>query len=101
MAEAHKIAKLSELVEDKHLAAKIGEHPVALFLVEGEVYATAGKCPHAGGQLHRGTVCDGKLSCPWHGWSYDLRTGECEESDDISLACYPVRVEDDDVYVIL
>jgi len=101
MPEAHKVAKRSELVEGRHLAATIGEQPVALFLVGDEVYATAGKCPHAGGPLHRGTVCEGVLSCPWHGWSYDLKSGECEESDDISLTCYPVRVEDDDVYVIV
>lgn len=101
MAELHKVGLRSQLAENQHLAAKAGAQDIALFLVGGEVIATTGKCPHAGGPLHKGTVCAGKLSCPWHGWTYDLATGECEESDDVSLARFEVRVEGDDVFVVV
>jgi nitrite reductase (NADH) small subunit len=101
MAEPTKVARRSALAEGEPLAVQVGEQPIALFLVDGDVVATAGKCPHAGGPLHKGSVCDGKLSCPWHGWTYDLATGECEESDDITLQRFEVRVEGDDVWVLV
>ncbi|MGQ0618921.1 MAG: Rieske (2Fe-2S) protein [Panacagrimonas sp.] len=101
MAELHKVGLRSQLSETQHLAAKAGTQDIAVFLVEGKLIATAGKCPHAGGPLHKGKVCAGKLSCPWHGWTYDLATGECDESDDVSLTRYEVRVEGDDILVVI
>lgn len=101
MAEAIKVAQRHQLSETTPLAVETGTESIALFLVDGEVVATAGKCPHAGGPLHKGRVCEGKLSCPWHGWTYDLATGECEESDEIRLDRYEVRVEGDDILVLL
>lgn len=101
MAEPVKVAQRSALADGKPLAVTVDEQPIALFLVEGAVVATAGKCPHAGGPLHKGSVCDGKLSCPWHGWTYDLATGECEESDDITLQRFEVQVDGDDILVTL
>ncbi|MGQ0697273.1 MAG: Rieske (2Fe-2S) protein [Panacagrimonas sp.] len=101
MAELHKVGLRSQLGENQHLAAKAGTRDIALFLVDGKVIATAGKCPHAGGPLHKGKVCAGKLSCPWHGWIYDLATGECEESDDVNLARFEVQLEGDDIFVVI
>lgn len=101
MAERHRVALRSQLVEGQPLALRVGTVDLALFLIDGRLIATAGKCPHAGGPLHKGRVCAGKLSCPWHGWTYDLASGECEESDDVSLARYDVSVEGDDIIVLL
>ncbi len=101
MAEPHRVARLSDLDTGKQLSAQVGDQHLALFRVGGDVVATEGKCPHAGGPLHKGTVCEGKLTCPWHGWSYDLATGECDQSDDITLPRFAVRVEGDDILVML
>lgn len=101
MAERHKVTTLSQLKAAQSLEAAVDGQPLALFLVEDRVFATTGKCPHAGGPLHQGSVCDGMLSCPWHGWTYNLETGACEESDDIVLTRYEVEVQGDDVYVQL
>jgi nitrite reductase (NADH) small subunit len=101
MAELQRVGSRAELGRSGALAVQVHDQHLAIFLVEGRVVATAGKCPHNGGPLHKGTVCAGKLSCPWHGWTYDLATGECEESDEASLARFEVRVENDDIYVML
>ena len=101
MAEKHRLASLAQLAVTPQLAVRIDEQEIALFLVEGEVLATAGRCPHARGFLHKGSVCDGKVSCPWHGWSWNLRTGECDESDELSLPRYAVELHGDDVYVVI
>jgi len=48
----------------------------ALFLVAGEVRALQGFCPHMDGPLFEGTLHEGRLTCPWHGWTFDLASGE-------------------------
>ncbi len=101
MAETLKVAELSALQEKSRLAVKASGKEIALFLVDGQVLATAGRCPHAQGFLHNGTVCEGKVSCPWHGWNWNLTTGECDESEELLLERYPVHVEGNDIYVVL
>lgn len=101
MPSEHKVAQRSQLDEKRHLAVKIDDKELAVFLVGGEVLATAGRCPHANGMLARGSVCEGKVTCPWHGWTWDLRSGDCEESDELKLQRYEVRVRDDDVFVVV
>ena len=50
---------------------------LALYHVNGEYYATENFCPHKGVPLAEGTLCDHVIECDWHGWQFDVRTGEC------------------------
>lgn len=50
---------------------------LALFNVNGEFHAIDNFCPHKGAPLAEGTLCDHVLECEWHGWQFDVRTGEC------------------------
>lgn len=95
------VGKLSDLKEDSPLYFENENTKIAVFLVDGKPVATQANCPHANGPLHKGSLCDHMLSCPWHGWSYDLNTGECEEDPGIKLAIYPVSIEKDTVCVSL
>lgn len=74
---------------------------VALFLCQGKVVATQGQCPHAQGPLHEGEVEGTVLTCPWHGWSFDLESGECLDDESYALRRFPIRIEGDDVLVSL
>lgn len=74
---------------------------VALFMCQGKVVATQGQCPHAEGPLSEGEVEGTVLTCPWHGWTFDLSTGECLEDDSILLERYPIRIDGDDIMVVL
>ena len=69
--------------------------------LDGEFYATQGRCIHLKGPLGEGRVDDHVLTCPWHGWQYDLRTGENEFDRAIQLQTYEVRVEDGNVQIAL
>jgi nitrite reductase (NADH) small subunit len=95
----HKVGCLSQLKAGHALSAVVAGEAIAVFLVDGKPVATTAVCPHAGGPLAEGSLCDAILSCPWHGWSFDLRTGQCEEDPDLSLPLYSVRIEGDDVLV--
>ncbi|MET0659517.1 MAG: Rieske (2Fe-2S) protein [Steroidobacteraceae bacterium] len=97
----HKVGCLADLRNGQGIEAVVEGSPVAVFEVEGSIVATRGKCPHAGGPLAEGTLDGVMLSCPWHGWSFDLQTGVCTEDPDVVLPFYTVNVEGDDVFVSL
>jgi len=92
-----KIAQMSDLSADKPLRASLGSDKILVFLVDGAPVVTPARCPHAHGPLHEGEICGTVLTCPWHGWSFDLTTGACEEDPDLFLKRYDVRIEGDDV----
>jgi nitrite reductase (NADH) small subunit len=77
----------------------VGEEAVALANVDGEFYATQNACLHLEGPLGDGRLDGPRLSCPWHGWQYDIRTGKNMFDLAIQLRTYEVRVEDGEVKV--
>lgn len=76
--------------------------PVLAGVIDGEIIATAGVCPHEDVRLAGGHLEDGCLTCPGHGYIFDLRTGECAHDPSLVLRRYRVSIEDDgDVWVEL
>jgi nitrite reductase (NADH) small subunit len=67
--------------------------------VWGKLTAMDNECLHQGGSLGQGTVKDGKVVCPWHGWRYDPRTGVPEDHPDLKLKMYPIKVENGEVWI--
>lgn len=70
------VATASQVKEGELLSVTVDNQKVMLTRVNGEVHALANKCPHLGMPLAKGKVCDGVVTCPWHGASYNLSTGE-------------------------
>ena len=75
--------------------------PVLAGVIDGELVATAGVCPHEDVRLAGGYVEDGCLTCPGHGYVFDLRTGACAHDASLVLRRYRVSIENDDVWVEL
>ena len=65
-------------------------HRYAVFDVGGQLQVTDAACPHHGGPLAKGAVGDGVVTCPWHWYRFDLRTGECYTVPGYRLRLYPV-----------
>ena len=63
---------------------------IALFNVQGSFYAIDNTCPHAGGPLGEGHLDGCVVECPWHGWRFNVQTGERPENPAITVACCPV-----------
>jgi len=80
---------------------EIGGRRVALFNHGGTYFAIDDQCPHRGGSLGEGILAAGEVACPWHGWTFDVRTGQNPLDPDERVACYPVRRNGDDVEVEL
>jgi nitrite reductase/ring-hydroxylating ferredoxin subunit len=78
-----------------------GGRVVALFNVEGEFHALDGVCPHAGGPLGEGVLRGNIVTCPWHGWQFDVTTGQHCLNANLKHQAFPVRVLGNDVLVEL
>ncbi len=75
-----------------------GDNTICIANVNGEFTAMDNVCLHLGGPLGEGVVEDGKLICPWHGWAYDPKTGEANNSGE-KVAVYPVKIENGDLLI--
>jgi nitrite reductase (NADH) small subunit len=75
------------------------ETEIALAHCDGGFYALQGHCLHLQGPLGEGRLEECVLSCPWHGWQYDVRTGQNEFDLAIQLQTYDVQVDDGEVRV--
>jgi len=74
---------------------------LALFNCDGAFYAIDNTCRHRGGPLGEGELDGSIVTCPWHGWRYDVSTGANAMNPSITVACYPVTVEGTAVFVDL
>jgi nitrite reductase/ring-hydroxylating ferredoxin subunit len=90
-----------QIPPDRGWPVRVGETSIAVFDVHGELMAVENVCRHLGNPIDDGLVEEGCLTCPWHGWRYDLRTGAQLTffGHRRGLRTFPVRAEGDDVLV--
>ena len=95
-----KVASLAELPGDRGLRVEIDGQNILLVRDGDAVRAYSAVCPHAGGPLDEGAVCNGRIVCPWHKGAFRLSDGALMEPPPLDgLASYPVRVDGDDIFV--
>lgn len=101
-------ATLVELPPGTAKRVRVGDRAIALFNVEGAVYALDDRCPHEGGRLSLGDVKAGAVRCPVHGACFALATGQALEPPagepmgppvDCGVPVCPVSVIDDEIYL--
>ena len=97
----HKVAGLDELDEGRVRTATVGRHSLALSHYQGQYGALDNRCPHQGGPLGEGSIENGLLRCPWHGYDYDPLTGQPPAGFSDAPACFDTEVREDGVYVQL
>lgn len=106
----HVVATAAEIPPGERKIVTVRGREIGVFNLGGEYFALLNRCPHQGGELCRGTLIGlvtssepGRfdysrpgemLKCPWHGWEYDIRTGQswCDPNDTKAKA-YQVTVE--------
>lgn len=95
----HKVLENTEdLPEGRVMSANAEHQVVCLTHFEGKFSALDNRCPHQGGPLGEGSIENGLLRCPWHGWDYHPCTGLAPGYDD-GVATFLTKVEDGAVYV--
>ncbi len=100
MAEFVKVVTTAEIEPGRALLVEVKGREIALFNVEGQFFALDNTCTHSGGPLAEGEVSGHKVTCPWHGATFDVRTGEVGGPPaQEAVRRYGVRVTGTDVEV--
>ncbi len=95
MSNYTRVCPAADLAPATARLAKIGSQDIAVLrLTDGSLHAIEDACLHAGGPLHEGTLDGAIVTCPWHGWKFDVRDGSCSLNPCVKLACYGVRERD-------
>jgi nitrite reductase (NADH) small subunit len=93
------VARVEDVPEGAVRAVRVEDEEIALAHCDGGFYATQNHCIHLQGPLGEGHLEGCILTCPWHGWQYDVRTGENEFDRAIQLKTYDVDVADGEIRV--
>jgi nitrite reductase (NADH) small subunit len=72
---------------------------IAVANVGGQFHAISNTCLHRGGPLGQGSLQGNVVTCPWHGWTYDVTSGKVIPNQIAAVACYPVELRGEDLYV--
>lgn len=99
MATFVRAAAAAEIPKGQGKTVEVDGKQIALFNVRGTFYAVANECKHQGGPLGEGELDGCVVTCPWHGWTYDVTTGVSPDDADTAVDRYAVKVEGDDVWV--
>jgi nitrite reductase/ring-hydroxylating ferredoxin subunit len=115
------VAKASEFKDGEGRIVMVGHHEIGVFRHEGQYYAYSNYCLHQGGPACEGMTIakveerilpdrtsrgmyfsdtEMHFVCPWHGYEYDLKTGECAADRKLKLRKYEVVQKGEDVYVV-
>jgi nitrite reductase/ring-hydroxylating ferredoxin subunit len=92
-----RVGKIEEITKPRIVSG--GRHGIAVFADGGNVYAVDNRCPHMGFPLHRGSICDGILTCHWHHARFDLASGGTFDPFADDVRTYDTVIEDGVVYV--
>ena len=93
MEEFVSVGKTEDVMSGSGFVAEVNGQSVAVFNVEGSYYAIDNTCLHRGGPLGEGELEGEVVTCPWHGWEYNVKTGACINNPPACVKTYPVQVE--------
>jgi nitrite reductase (NADH) small subunit len=96
-----RVASVNQIATGGVQEFQAGGKTIAVANVEGRFYAISNTCLHRGGPLGQGTLSGKDVTCPWHGWSFDVTNGKVSHSNAAGVACYPVEVRGDDIFADL
>lgn len=94
-----KVAQTTEIPDGEGRSYEVDGKAVAVFNLHGTFYALDNTCPHRGGPLGEGYLEEKVVTCPWHGWRFDVTTGVCSANPATKVSQYPLKVTGTDILV--
>jgi len=101
MREFEAVGTVSDFADGAGTMVVVAGRNVAIFRLGQSLHALDNTCLHRGGPLCEGFVANGIVTCPWHGWSFDIRTGTMVQDPGTGVSSHEVRVTGDEVAVRL
>lgn len=99
MSNFVKVANKSDIAAGSGIKVEVSGKEIALFNVDGNFCAIDDTCSHRGGPLSEGSLESCVVTCPWHGWQYDVTNGNCLTNPAIQQNKYEVKVQGEDILV--
>ena len=99
MSEFVRVAHAGAVPPGTSYSVVVGRYEIALFNVSGTIYALENSCPHQGGPLADGFLEGALVTCPWHAWCFDVRTGKMTLGDFAAVRRFEVRLENGSIFV--
>lgn len=99
MAQWTRVASIAEIPLGSGKEFVVGSQLLAVYHTNDGWFCLDGVCPHAGGPLAKGLITGNIVTCPWHGWQFDLTSGQHCLNRNLKHPCFPVRIVGEDVEV--
>jgi nitrite reductase (NADH) small subunit len=99
MGDFVRVASTADVKPGQAVVVEVNGKTLAVFNVDGAFHAIDNTCVHRGGPLGEGDIHGKVVACPWHGWQFDVTTGECVKNPAAKVEVYQVKVEGDDITV--
>lgn len=101
-AKYQKLCTVNELEENKLIVVETEGENILVTKINGEFYAVENNCTHENLPLNGGEIYQGQIQCPHHGARFDLKTGKATQFPAVvELKTYEIKIENDDVLVVL
>jgi nitrite reductase/ring-hydroxylating ferredoxin subunit len=101
MGEFVRVTGVTDVKPGQGIVAEVNGKSLAVFNVDGAFHAIDNTCVHRGGPLGEGELEGPVVTCPWHGWQFDVKTGECVNNPSAKVHVYEVQIDGSDVKVLL
>lgn len=101
MAKFVQVATTAEIPAGQAKTVEVDGKQIAVFNCDGTFYAIDNTCKHQGGPLGEGELDGTVVTCPWHGWTYDVTSGGSPDDPDCAVDTYEVRVEGNGIMVAI
>ena len=95
------VANVADCPPGSCLELAVAGRVVAIFNVAGDFHALDGVCPHQGGPLGKGYLEGHVVTCPWHGWQFDVRSGQHQINAGLQQPLFDVRVVNERIMICL
>ena len=99
MAEFVRVAATGDIPKGQGRTFEVNGKKLAVFNCDGTFYAIDDTCKHRGGPLGEGELEGTVVTCPWHGWTYDITTGESPDDPGCAVERYEVKLDGDGVLI--
>ena len=92
-------AKIGDVREGEGKTVSVNGQEVALFNEEGKIHAIDNSCAHKGGPLGEGTLNGEIVTCPWHGWKFNVKTGVSPVNPAASVKSFKTKIAGDEIQI--
>jgi len=95
------VARIGDIPPGRGRQVAVGARWIALFNLDGAFHAIDNICLHRGGPLADGPIAVGVVTCPWHGWQYDIATGTMIQDPRVGVTRHETRIVGDEIQIRL